>query len=277
LNTTKSVLRLVEKGFADLIIHIGDLPYARGYSAQWDHYMNQMEPIASRVPYMTCVGNHERDFPNSGSFYVGTDSGGECGVPYEKRFPIFNTNHEVQWYSFNYGNVHFIMISTEHNFTSGSTQYNWLQNDLASVDRDSTPWVILGGHRPMYVDSKANSTMKNNTDAAVSSLLQKAFDDLFVKYSVDLALWGHNHSYQRMCQIAYGSCSQSEGTVHVVIGMGGHTLQRSFNHNTPEWIVYESDKSYGYTTITTTDKSLHFKFFNNNHKDVPEDEFVLSR
>ena len=46
--------------------------------------------------------------------------------------------------------VHFIMMSTEHDMGKGSKQYTWLENDLKSVDRSKTPWVILGGHRPMY-------------------------------------------------------------------------------------------------------------------------------
>ncbi|WZN63352.1 hypothetical protein HKI87_07g49000 [Chloropicon roscoffensis] len=39
----------------------------------------------SWVPYMTTIGNHERDWPNSGGRYGGQDSGGECGVPYMSR------------------------------------------------------------------------------------------------------------------------------------------------------------------------------------------------
>ena len=46
--------------------------------------------------------------------------------------------------------VHFIMMSTEHDMGKGSKQYIWLENDLKSVDRSKTPWVVLGGHRPMY-------------------------------------------------------------------------------------------------------------------------------
>lgn len=69
--------------------------------------MDQIAPIAQRVPYMTLPGNHERDFPDSGfqkfliiliclgSFFNGTDSGGECGIPYEKRFPMPNVDREV--------------------------------------------------------------------------------------------------------------------------------------------------------------------------------------
>ena len=53
-------------------------------------------------------------------------------------------------YSYDYGIVHFIMMSTEHDFRDGSRQYKWLENDLKNVDRKKTPWVVLGGHRPMY-------------------------------------------------------------------------------------------------------------------------------
>ena len=53
-------------------------------------------------------------------------------------------------YSYDFGLVHFIMMSTEHNFEPGSRQYEWLENDLKKVDRKKTPWVLIGGHRAMY-------------------------------------------------------------------------------------------------------------------------------
>ena len=56
----------------------------------------------------------------------------------------------VWWYSYDYGMVHMIMMSTEHDFTPGSRQYKWLENDLMKVDRKKTPWVMIGGHRAMY-------------------------------------------------------------------------------------------------------------------------------
>ena len=68
-------------GKIDAVVHGGDLSYARGYAAVWDFYLNMISPIASTVPYLSIVGNHEIDYPNTASFYQGTDSGGECGVP----------------------------------------------------------------------------------------------------------------------------------------------------------------------------------------------------
>ena len=43
------------------------------------------------------------------------------------------------------------------------------------------------------------------------------------KYGVNLALWGHNHSYQRTCPVYNETCT-TDGVTHVVIGMGGAHL-----------------------------------------------------
>ena len=50
-------------------------------------------------------------------------------------------------YSVNVGNVHVIVFSTEHDFLTGSDQYNWMAADLEAVNRTLTPWVIVTGHR----------------------------------------------------------------------------------------------------------------------------------
>ena len=56
-------------------------------------------------------------------------------------------------YSFDHAAVHFLQLSTEHEFSPGSAQYAFLLADLKSVDRSATPWLIVGFHRPFYTDS----------------------------------------------------------------------------------------------------------------------------
>ncbi|KAG6426218.1 hypothetical protein SASPL_110438 [Salvia splendens] len=64
------------------------ISYARGYSWLWDNFFYQIEPVASKVPYMVCIGNHEYDWllqpwkPDWSNAVYGKDGGGECGVPY---------------------------------------------------------------------------------------------------------------------------------------------------------------------------------------------------
>ena len=57
-------------------------------------------------------------------------------------------------YSFDYGSIHFTMMSTEHNFTQGSRQYKWIEQDLKNVNRSLTPWLAIVGHRAMYSSQK---------------------------------------------------------------------------------------------------------------------------
>lgn len=198
----------------DFVLHFGDISYARGYLAEWDAFMGQIEPVATRVPYMTGEGNHERDYPRSGDRYTNaTDSGGECGIPYYQRFIMPGSSvfaNTVSWYSFNYGNVHVIVMSTEMEFMPNSPQYLWLENDLQTVNRSATPWVVLSGHRPMYVDC-VNSTDQAGVQT-VAEELRTWIEPMFVKYRVNLAMWGHHHSYQVTCPVKAGECVE-EGEV----------------------------------------------------------------
>ena len=61
---------------ASLVLHYGDISYARGTDSTWDAFFDAVEPVASRVPWMTSPGNHEIQAP---------DSGNEKGVPYFAR------------------------------------------------------------------------------------------------------------------------------------------------------------------------------------------------
>jgi hypothetical protein len=51
LNTTNQIIQDLKD--IDVVFHIGDLCYANGYLSQWDQFTAQIEPIASKVPYMT--------------------------------------------------------------------------------------------------------------------------------------------------------------------------------------------------------------------------------
>eukprot|EP01117_Protostelium_nocturnum_P019934 TRINITY_DN8769_c0_g1_i2.p1 TRINITY_DN8769_c0_g1~~TRINITY_DN8769_c0_g1_i2.p1 ORF type:complete len:565 (+),score=96.74 TRINITY_DN8769_c0_g1_i2:238-1932(+) len=232
----------------DFVLNIGDLAYAVGYSPQWDEFMNQIQPVAAYVPWMTTPGNHETDYPNSGSYYKGKDSGGECGVPYEKRFlmPIEQSTH---WYSFNYGPVHIIAFSTEHNFTVGSKQYKWMVKDLASVDRKVTPWLVVAGHRPMYAVGYHPGSLLTD------------IEPLFDRYNVNVALWGHVHNYERTCPMSKGECKNKK-TTHVVIGMGGYGFGL-FNETAPRpSYLLKIINIRGYSQISADLKTFEFKFFN---------------
>jgi acid phosphatase type 7 len=137
------------------------------------------------------------------------------------------------WYSWDHGMVHFITFNTETDFPNApdlpggsgnedagpfaatGAQLAWLQNDLASVDRKKTPWVIAGGHRPWYVSQSTCPTC------------QTAFEPLLLEYGVDLVLHGHKHFYERESAIGAGGVTQEVANNptypwYIVSGGAGH-------------------------------------------------------
>jgi hypothetical protein len=51
------------------------------------------------------------------------------------------------WWSYDVGLIHFVGMSTEHNYSAGSAQHQWLENDLMGVNRSVTPWIVFTGKK----------------------------------------------------------------------------------------------------------------------------------
>lgn len=59
---------------------------------------------------------------------------------------------------------------------------SFIVSDLEHVNRDKTPWVIVGGHRPFYVSSTYYG--RKDSDITVADDLRNALEDLFLKHEV---------------------------------------------------------------------------------------------
>ncbi|KJE91696.1 hypothetical protein CAOG_02793 [Capsaspora owczarzaki ATCC 30864] len=298
INTTDRIIAELKRGDVDFVGHFGDISYARGYASDWDSFFAQVRPIASAVPYLIASGNHERDWNNSGALFPGYDSGGECGVPYNARFLMPGSKptskagvrmdggivKDSPWYSANYGPIHLTVMSTEHDFSAGSTQLAWIEQDLASVDRSVTPWLLFAGHRPMYIDSTDVSPVTG--DQPVATALRQFVEPLLFKYRADLTMFGHHHSYQRSCPSLNLTCITTPqppnaatpwsylGPVNVVIGMAGQSLSQNLIAAQPSWVVAVNDQVYGYARLQADKTSLAFQFIINNSDQIG-DQFTL--
>ncbi|KAF6175524.1 hypothetical protein GIB67_038098 [Kingdonia uniflora] len=133
-------------------------------------------------PSRTYSYKYGRDYMDSGSVYTLGDSGGECGVAYETYFPMPTPGKDKPWYSIEQASIHFTVISTEHDWSENSEQYEWMKKDLESVDRSRTPWVIFTGHRPMY------SSLKGGFPASVDPKFAEAVEPLLVDNEVTVYL-----------------------------------------------------------------------------------------
>lgn len=53
------------------------------------------------------------------------------------------------YYSFDFNNVLFIIMNTQTPYTVGSSQYNFIKDDLAkAAKKDNTNWIIVVIHEP---------------------------------------------------------------------------------------------------------------------------------
>ncbi|CAM9236234.1 unnamed protein product, partial [Ectocarpus fasciculatus] len=219
---TLSVLSTeLNKKDTDGIFFLGDISYASGYMGVWNEFLDSFSLLASRTPVFPVPGNHEADAihdPADAILYQNSVSGGEGNAASAFLLPMPNpATCAASWWSFDIDSIHLIGIDTESNVSVGSLQYAWLEEDLKSVDRSETPWVVLGGHRPMYVDSYLDPLPSSM--APVMDLMIKELEPLLWKYQVNLALWAHHHSYQRHAAVYDQTIVQKSEEMEVLDAM----------------------------------------------------------
>lgn len=268
-----------------LLLHDGDISYSMGYLVKWVLFMSKIVStgLGTRVPYMLNQGNHERDYPNSGGgsdlYPTSADSGGECGVPTEMRFPS-PTNRSYAdsgWYAVVHGPVLIIMLNSEAQVAEGSPQFAFLDSTLAAVDRLVTPWVVVLSHRPMYYVYSKGGT---------SDPTFRVLEPTLMKYQVDVFVGAHVHNTFISCPLFNSTCvTEPDETgylapIHLGIGNGGETLDLVNDLTPPVWMRYQASE-HGYSTwsVSATDFAIRYYGDDNSYGDheVFRYELNLSR
>lgn len=279
LNTTDRLIEDLDN--IDIVLHIGDLSYANGYLSEWDQFTSQIEPIASRVPYMVASGNHERDWPNTGSFYKNTDSGGECGVLAETMFYVPAKDRAKFWYATDYGMFHFCIADSEHDWKEGTDQYKFIEECLATADRQKQPWLIFIAHRVLGYSSDSWYAEEGSFEEPMG---RESLQKLWQRYKVDLAFYGHVHSYERTCPIYENNCVSSEkssysgtfnATIHVVAGGGGSHLS-DFTTLQTSWSFFK-DYDFGFVKLTAFNHSTLLFEYKKSRDGKVYDQFWIHR
>lgn len=104
-------------------------------------------PAHSLLSFLLFAPADERDYPGTtGHYPTSLDSGGECGIATQIRFPSPAPGSaafkDEEYYSLVVGNTYVVMIGTEIEVGPGSDQYLWIESTLASVVRRAS------GRRP---------------------------------------------------------------------------------------------------------------------------------
>jgi len=229
-----------------------------------DAFMNMIEPISSKKPYMTTPGNHEK--ANNFSYYR----------------TLFNMPQ--MFYSFKIGTAHFISLSSElyfhpHLYSNYNIlqQYYWLENVLRENINATS---IVYTHRPMY----CSMTGKRCTEDTKTMRKGMSYDgkepiapleQLLYKYGVQVYFAGHIHSYERTKPVYDSTVQENGGIVHILNGVGGSREGLDTAATTKhDWSAY-LNTTYGYGILNVHGKNMNWRQFTTDGKTI--DKIDLNR
>jgi hypothetical protein len=218
----------------------GDIVYPSGAAEDYDKkYFSPYSDIISSVCFYPTMGNH--DYRTS------------KGKPYLDAFvlPENNPAGTEKYYSFDYGNAHFVCIDS--NLPIGGqeeiAQFEWLRMDLSST---KSLWKFVFLHHPPYSSSHRGSEMP----------IRERYCPLFEEYSVDIVFCGHDHCYERTIRINDFFPSK-DGVIYIVTGGGGARLY-NVGHN--EWTAF-AKKAYHFLHVNIKGRTLKLRAIDKKGKE----------
>lgn len=136
-------------------------------------------------------------------------------------------------------------------------QYDWIVNDLREANkpenRKNHPWIVVFGHRPMYCSNADDIACKEETTLLRNGLPighLYGLEELFLDSGVDIAIWAHQHSYERLWpiynfEVKNGSYEKpyvnAEAPIHIITGSAGCKEEHAkFVENPPKWSAFHS-------------------------------------
>lgn len=193
---------VIEAMNPDLVLAPGDLQYETGllsdfqgaYGVHWGAFKNKTYPIPGNHEWSTANAQGYRDFFATG-VPAAVDVTGEM------------------YYSFDQNGWHFINIDSncaKHDgCQNGDAQTEWIKADLLANNGKPT---IVQFHHPRWSSGRHGSTASMATTW-----------NLFVAdKDVQLALTGHDHSYERFAPMGTAGPDPA-GLRQIVVGMGGRS------------------------------------------------------
>ncbi|KDO20189.1 hypothetical protein SPRG_13444 [Saprolegnia parasitica CBS 223.65] len=304
----------------DAVIIAGDWSYANGCHEDWDTWLDATQPLFSKVPLLGISGNHEV-IEGDGVIYTRPECKAEMFSGYINRIvtPISaeSSKDHRTWYSKDIGNIHAVFlddytgilgadnIGSDYWLTHRNQQLDWLKADLASVNREKTPYLIVFKHNPYYnswvrhqcqcspvkfeindVEACWKGNYYMNSTATGGKLgdvrdephcsLQAKFEDLYYQYGVDAVMAGHVHCYERTAPIYKNKITQG-APVYITVGTGGHGLYQGAISPIPEWSKSMTDSYYGHSRVIADDDKITIHFRANGETTTLFDSVVIPR
>jgi Calcineurin-like phosphoesterase len=269
-NTEDTVDNIISKS-PEVVLGLGD----NSYDDSADCWYEVVDPIIDKM--ITAIGNHEHERP-------GEEGDPAIPLPEKLNETMNRFGLSEQYYTYRYGNVFVLVMSTEIPFDEDSEQFDFVERSLSEASSDpDVDWIIVMHHRLMYTSPSATTE---------SSGLAETYHRLFEEHDVDLVLQGHVHSYERSVPIVYKDGEADfpiptstngetyvdpEGQIFATVGTGGHSIHEFQGMN---YYIQKQYEGYGFLDIEIKNgedgggKRLVGTFYDNDGGGI-QDQFTV--
>lgn len=170
----------------------GDLTDNGSNLGEWGEFLDAATGVFSRIPAMPAKGNHDKELFVE---YFALPDNGPPGISGE-------------FYSFDYGEAHFVVLDTSNIITEGVKQ--WLREDLQNTNKK---WKFAVFHHPAYQDFDDNKT--------IDDAIREHWVPILEQNNVDMVFVGHQHVYMRTHPIFQGEVTNDSYGIVYVMGNSG--------------------------------------------------------
>ncbi len=241
---------------AALSINMGDQVDNGEDGRQWQEWFKGVAPFSAQVPLATLDGNHETYTLN---WKVRLPRAYLNLFSYPESLP----GYQDQFYSFDYGPVHFTALDTnfkeleEFQPRLWEDQLRWLEEDLA---KSKAKWKVILMHKDIMLYGFGPESGRPLTKTRIIDIGERLMP-VFEKHKVDLVLTAHLHTYRRRQPLKL-SGPAPDGIPYVLTGVAGSVRYPKL------WGDYELDaarapqpETCNYLTLKATDEALLLQAF----------------
>ena len=227
----RDIAALLLETDCDFGLHSGDVNQHRGEEYDLVYYQPYKDILKNKTIF-PCIGNHDNAYDHSQTYLA------SFNLPYN------NPDSTERYYSFNYGNGHFISLDTDWPYSPGSAQYEWLVQDLQSEMRSETMWTVIIFHKPPWSEGWPGYPGETS--------VQTYLVPLFEQYGVDMVFNGHTHDYER---------GYLNGVYYIIAGGGGAPLEEGIHAYDYEHVTVWINQHH-YVRVDLNDKTMTLSAIN---------------
>lgn len=239
---------------AAFFVNMGDLVDNGEDPTQWRAWFAGLHGIIDSIPAVPLMGNHET---------YNLDWKVRRPEAYLHLFALpanGSAAYQNQFYSFDYGVVHFIVLNTQFDEMEQfqpellAAEKEWFINDMRQTRKK---WNIVLMHKDVLTYEIKN---RSGRQAGISGI-GKEWMPLFDQYGIDAVLTAHLHTYRRRERL-YNFQPDARGPLYIVTGVAGNVRYPNLWGNHPfDKAVAPQPETNNYMTLEVAADTLKLTAF----------------